>query len=154
MGQEKFDVLHMVGEWQTVRDLMTPSSELFPGNYEGDRRMAELSLMSSRRKNWTAYVGLMGYALETNIYPDRILDSIQDTMQGRYIAEADDFLQYCSAVAKVSREMIVPATYSIKLIQGDRPLVNTPMDMNILDYCLHLHPNDPAAVLRCLRGRA
>ncbi len=153
MEQEKLDVPRLIGEWQMVRDLMAPSPELFQGHPEGDLRMAELSLMSSRRRNWTAYVGLMGYAQETKVYPARVLDSIHNTIRGEYAAEADGFLQYCSAVANVSREMIVPATYSIKLIQGDRPLVNTPKHMSILDYCLRLHPDDPAAVLRCLKGK-
>jgi hypothetical protein len=153
MGLEELDVRHLIEEWQTIRDLMTPSTELFSGYYESDHQVAEISVMSGRRKNWTAYVGLMGYAEQTKASPNIILSSIQDTMQGRYLPEADSFLQYCSAITSTPRELIAPATYSIKLIQGDSPLVNTPKTMNILDHCLRLFPNNPEAVLRCLKGQ-
>lgn len=153
MGQEELDVRHLIEEWQTIRDLMTPSPDLFSGYYESDQQVAEISLMSGRRKNWTAYVGLIGYAEQTGENPNLILSSIQDTMQGRHLPEADNFLQYCSAVISTPREVIVPATYSIGLMQGGSPLINTPRTMNILDHCLRLFPNDPQAVIRCLKGQ-
>ena len=153
MGLEELDVRHLIEEWQTIRDLMTPSPDLFSGYYESDRQVAEISVMSGRQKNWTAYVGLMGYAGRTIENPNVILSNIQGTVQGNLLPEADSFLQYCSAVTSMPRELIAPATYSIRLIQGDSPLVNTPQTMNILDHCLRLFPNNPEAVLRCLKGQ-
>jgi hypothetical protein len=76
MGKEELAVRHLIEEWQTIRDLMTPSPELFSGYYESDHQVAEISLMSGRRKNWTAYVGLMGYAEHTRENPNVILSSM------------------------------------------------------------------------------
>lgn len=147
MDDESFEWL--VGQWPAIRDATSPAAGFMGWPPRGDR--LALSLLAGRREYWEALVGLSGFAAETGLDADAVVDELRRWREP-FVQQLGQYLerpfignpQALLASARMSLSFMPPSNYA----EVVRRVGNVEV---CREHCLG--SSDPQCLSKCLFGR-
>lgn len=141
----------MAENWSLWRDRFGPVKR-----FEPLKASASLALVSQDQGTWELTVAVAAYAMlrppplvQSSPSPDlSILVRALDSQDRRVLLPG--FAKFAPKVTTLPfTSLMSHAPHLHAILEESDPL--TAMAMSCADFCLHLHPNDPQALIRCIR---